>query len=175
MIVYKYIQDDYVLTIKEFDSWNYNFGIVFSGPLKNSRVLKPEVKLLAAYEKSHPRIYIEDVQGNGYYSGLQGKGIGTLLFNTALQVFNSKYNQDTEVYGELSTIDDPEELGEAKRCEIIRENFWRSFGFCIINGGRLGKIITAKLGNLRIKNSNELIEDVFPRFIEIEKFNIYKL
>lgn len=117
-------------------------------------------------------IKIQDVQGNGYYSGLQGKGIGTLLFNTALQVLKYKYSEDIEVMGQMSPVDDPKEPNLAEECRQRRACFWETFGFEIVTGKQHGwEWIKAKLKELNPKMSG-LVLNKYSRFVNINEFKI---
>jgi len=165
-----YSENGYVLTIDESKGLNHNYDVILSGRIQGSRMLQPKVKLLAAFEAHRPRLYIEDLQGNGYSSGTQGQGIGTLLFNTALLIFQRDYPPEMAVYGELSDVGDPTDPALAQECRERREGFWSSFGFTVVPGGRLGTTITALLGNLRPKTQDVRIHERFPRYVELERF-----
>lgn len=117
-------------------------------------------------------IKIQDIQGNGYYSGLQGKGIGTLLFNTALQILKYKYSEDIKVMGQMSPVGDPEEPNLAEECRQHRAGFWKSFGFEIVAGEQHGwELIKAKLKELNPK-MNGLVLNKYSRFVNINEFKI---
>ncbi|MDP2716650.1 hypothetical protein [Rheinheimera sp.] len=126
-----------------------------------------EFKLLLEY--SHDSAFIEDIQGNNYDSGLQGKGIGSLLVNTAIQVLRKKLPIDSLISGQMSDVGDPIESVLLKRCQQHRSAFWASFGFNIQPGMAGHEKIRALLSDLKVKE-NGLTLDKFPRFIPLSDF-----
>lgn len=165
-----YSENGYLLTIRESSGADRSYDIVLSGKLHGCYMLEPKVKLLAVFESHRQRLYIEDVQGNGYKTGIQAQGIGTLLFNTALQLFKRDYPSEMLVYGELSEIGDPTDPVLAKECKDRRESYWSSFGFTIGSGGYTGTTITAVLGELKPKTQDVRIHGQFPRYVALERF-----
>jgi hypothetical protein len=92
---------------------------------------------------------IDDIQGNGYYSGLQGKGIGTLLVNVMITILKEAGCDETEVSGDLTQVGDPDEPNLAAKCKEGRERFWQSFGFGITPISRCDQI-RAKVKDLQV-------------------------
>jgi len=167
---FKYAENGYLLTIQESPGFSRKYNVELSGCLHGCAMLEPKVRLLAAFEPFRPRLCIEDVQGNGYSSGIQAQGIGTLLFNTALQLLLQRYPPEMLVYGELSDVGDSRDPSPAKECKDRRERFWRSFGFDVGSGGYTGTTITSALCALRLKTQDVRIHGRFPRYIELDRF-----
>lgn len=167
-----YEQDGFKLEVQEkqklFDKTDYS--ITLTGPFKDAQTYKPKVTLLATFEHDSKRIWIEDIQGNGYYSGLHGKGIGKLMVNTLLQVVKNKHAAALDVKGMLSTVGDPDDSPLKEQIAEHREKFWQSFGFCVSDGARNARYISAKLADLTYVRSEKLVEGVLPTFIELVRF-----
>ncbi|MDD5301453.1 MAG: hypothetical protein PHD65_13310 [Gallionella sp.] len=163
----RYNKNGCSLSVEISQSTNINYNVIFCGPLTTINPQMRRVHLLAAFELGAPRIYMEDLRGNGHSSGLHAQGTGTLLFNTLLQFFHRDYSPNTPVYGELSTIGDPKEPSLAKMCAEHREGFWSSFNFRIEDGTRAQRVIRASLGALKPKLTEKTIQGLFPRFIDI--------
>ena len=167
-----YEQDGFKLEIEESEKYDgtINITVNLSGPFIGVRNNNKKVTLFAAYEPARKRIWIEDIQGNGYYSGIYGKGTGKLLVNTLLQIAVNKYSSDLDVKGMLSEVGDPVESPLKEQTAAHREKFWESFGFKVIDGPRDQRHICSKLGDLRCNRSETLIEGVFPNFVELIRF-----
>lgn len=166
-----YTESGIRLSVEEAKGANRNFDFVLTGQVLERGNPVSRVKLLAAYEEHRRRIYIEDLTGNGYGTGLQAQGIGTLLFNTALLIFKREFPLDMLVYGELSDIGDPKEHGLALECRLRREKFWSSFGFELHPGPpSVGTTMSAQLGDLHTRCRGERIFDRFPRYVELSRF-----
>jgi hypothetical protein len=72
-----------------------------------------KVRLLTNYQHFLPRrIYMVDLQGNGFFSGINKSGYGSLGINSALQFYKARYPETTKIWGELSDAGDPEEQRE---------------------------------------------------------------
>ncbi|WP_316348910.1 hypothetical protein [Desulfuromonas acetoxidans] len=128
-----------------------------------------KITLLIALNKFTDSLYVEDLQGNGYYSNFQGKGTGTFLFNTALQFLKNHYPDSILVSGQMSTVGDPDEPDQAEACRNFRSNFWQSFGFTVVPGDIGYEKVEAKLGELKIK-PGRLLLGKFPCLVDISEF-----
>ena len=91
--------------------------------------------------------------GNGFYSGFQCKGVGTLLVNTAIIYLQSILPSTATIRGKMSYVDDPKEPAQKQKCKMIRYCFWQSFGFEILPGERGLQEFVAKLGDIKPKSS----------------------
>lgn len=130
-----------------------------------------EVKLLAKYDTFSKSVVFEDIQGNGYFSGFQGKGLGTLLVNAALQYLQGKLPPESTVSGVMSGAEDPENPDQLELCRHLRLNFWRSFGFIPQPGTWGRQLISASLGSLSVKKSTEITKE-FPVYIPLDDFEV---
>lgn len=118
-------------------------------------------------------VVFEDIQGNGYFSGFQGKGLGTLLVNVALQYLQRELPPDSIVSGEMPGAEGPENPDQLELCRHLRLNFWRSFGFAP-QPGRWGcQLISASLGNLSIKKSTANAKEL-PVYIPLDDFEVVR-
>jgi hypothetical protein len=129
-----------------------------------------EFKLLVKYGVEIPYIHFEDILGNGFGSGYQCSGVGSLMVNTALLYFTQMLPADTEVTGQMSDVGDPSDPEELNKCRQIRHDFWRSFGFNVLSGEWGFQRIESILGSLSPKSSG-LVFDKYPRLIPIEEFS----
>lgn len=131
-----------------------------------------EVRLLAEYYDSRPRILIEDLDGNGYNSGLKGLGTGTLIMNTATQLFRAAHPLDTLVEGRLSEEDpqDPKDPEIAAQCRADRERFWAGYGLRKTTNSVYGPKITGKLGDMAVQRVDRMIQGRIPTMIELDAF-----
>lgn len=77
-------------------------------------------------------IKIYDLLGNGQGSGLQGKGIGSLLVNVAIAFLQANYPGHLRVTGLVSDNSDRSADTSTERNAKRRRTFWRSFGFDIV-------------------------------------------
>lgn len=158
-----------VRVIKREDFSRITYDIFLLGDIPGSRAHNPCIKLLASSNKGDGKIYIEDIQGNSYYSDAHRKGAGSLLVNTALLFFKSEFSPDTLVWGELSEVGDPEEEKLKILCNSVREGFWMSFGFELFDGPRDRKRIRARLEELKPKTDGTVFGKI-PRYIPLESF-----
>lgn len=166
-----YTKNGCTLSVEISESGNINYDAAFLCPAVETEQHLQRVCILAAFEPQNRRIFMEDLRGNGHGSGLQGQGIGTLLFNTVLQLFQSKYPTDTLVYGELSTNRDPKEPSLARICAERREGYWSSFGFRVEEDPRQERFILATLGELALKRHGKDIQGLFPRFVDLSELS----
>lgn len=157
MIYYKKIIGDDDLSLEIKDRNPYLDIVVNIERYRNVRLL------LQYYNFSAPCVHIDDIIGNGHYSGYHCKGIGTLLVNTGIQYLFRIMPSNAEVTGRMSYVDDPQDTKKLEYCCQIRANFWKSFGFQI-HPGELGREgIYAILANLKPKRYG-LVLGKYPRF-----------
>lgn len=126
-------------------------------------------KLLAKYSIELCYADIQDIIGNNFYTGFQCKGIGTLLVNTAVQYFQLILPDTADVTGKMSDVGDPREQAELEKCRMIRNNFWKSFGFEILPGTWGYQNFKSKLGKIKLKSSGSVIDSI-PRLIPLSEF-----
>lgn len=126
-----------------------------------------KVKLLLKYGDRYT--HFEDILGNNYESGIQGKGFGTLLVNVAIQALREKLPTDAEVTGQMSDVGDPQEPTLLEICRSRRAKFWESFGFRILPGEWGFQKIRAKLSDLKEKRDG-LVMGNHPRFLPLTEF-----
>jgi len=98
-------------------------------------------------------IYFDNMIGNGFGSGYQNQGYGTLLVSIvidSLKLIHSKASyKNTVIRGELAPIEHPEGDDEtALECHLRRVHFWEKFGFEIPNPIAYRSPIRAKLADL---------------------------
>ncbi|MGQ8365899.1 hypothetical protein [Ningiella ruwaisensis] len=132
-----------------------------------ARVPDGYVKMMLKYTPSY--VFIEDIQGNGFDSKLQGKGTGSLLVNTAVQYLRAKLSADIEVSGEMSDANDPREPDLLKHCQTNRIKFWASFGFTIIPSAVGRDRLIAKLSDLKVKKDGTVLGS-HPKYIPLSSF-----
>lgn len=117
-------------------------------------------------------VVIEDLQGNGYGSGFQRMGYGTLAFNLALQILKAKCPDTTKVDGMLSGVGDPENL--AGELMEGRRAFWKTFGFGFHKKPRgewIDDHIISSLADLHIVADGHIKKTEIPKYIPLDQFN----
>lgn len=125
------------------------------------------LKMLLEY--SADSVFIEDLQGNGHSSGLQGQGTGSLLVNIAIQYLRTFLPPETLVHGKMSDAGDPKESLILEECRKRRSQFWQSFGLQIIQGKAGNEVVSARLTDLKEKRRG-LVMGKYPKFILLENF-----
>lgn len=126
-----------------------------------------EVVLRAVYTPLTEKVYLIDLAGNGEGSGLESIGIGTLMLNTAIQIFRADCPEETHITGELTDVDDPQEDIElAKSCRERRSRFVKSFGLKI-KAGYPWSTCYGMLNEIHLKTEPIFIRGMFPRYVEL--------
>lgn len=131
---------------------------------------RQRVFLTAEYERSRQRIYIEDVVGNGYDSGIQGIGTGTLLVNTAIQMFRGHHPPGMAVEGHLSSQGDPDDAKTATHCHTNRVRFWAGYGLHDAGRTLYGALLKGTLQDMEARRVDRTILGRIPVMIRLDEF-----
>jgi hypothetical protein len=97
------------------------------------------------------RIEVLDLNGNGYFSGLQGRGYGRLALNIAIELLTLICPPDIVVTGHISDQSDPDDRKAKAECFIRRQCFWTDAGFTLKEPHSPTTYMSAKLSELNIR------------------------
>lgn len=120
-------------------------------------VQKQRVRL--EFRVASDSIYVNDLTGNGYASGLQGAGYGTLAFNVGVQVLHDYFGvvlgdaaaRQITIRGKISAVGDPTETEKRKICRDRRAAFWQKKGFNIREPESFFTSMSATLADMKLK------------------------
>lgn len=137
---------------------------------------KPRVTLLLDLYAG--RVRVTDLRSNGFQSGLQNGGYGTLAVNIALQSLRRYYCLDPGVpdsthnptlSGSVSSTGDPDEEPHRSECWQRRNHFWSRFGFKLNDPSVSDTGMQASLADLHEIVSGTTANGT-PRWVSIELF-----
>ncbi|WMS89283.1 hypothetical protein [Pleionea litopenaei] len=105
------------------------------------------------------RVWVRDLLGNGFSSGIQNKGYGTLLFNIGIQVIYTYFGiaqgnpeaNNILVSGKTSSVGDPGNEPAKSECRDRRNGFWSNFGFKLKEPDGFFTPMKAKLSELHAR------------------------
>lgn len=123
------------------------------------------------------RVSVTDLVGNGYQSGFQSDGYGTLIFNIGIQALYAFFGvkpsdqeaKEIRVTGKVSSVGDPGDEPERSKCGNRRNSFWASFGFLIKEPNNFDTTMKARLSDLHLKVGG-LTTNGTPRTVTLEEF-----
>lgn len=123
-------------------------------------------------------VRVTDLFNNGFHSGIQNGGYGTLAVNLALQALHLYYCRDPadpdstdnpKLYGSISSTGDPDDEPLRSECWQRRNHFWSRFGFKLDDPTVPDTGMRASLAELREIVSGTTANGT-PRWVSIKLF-----
>lgn len=106
-------------------------------------------------------VFVNDLTGNGYESGIQGEKYGTLAFNLGVLALHEYFSLQVgdpaagaiKIGGKISAIGDPLEAVAMEVCRDRRAHFWSRKGFVVAEPKAYYTSMSATLAEMRIETA----------------------